>query len=112
MITEPQAVYAAARGNANLFREGFLTWLANPSNFAVWQKFEQMANQLWDAGRRHYSARTIGETLRFNTDLRDTSPGVKLNDWCWPDLARLYLLAHPDREGFFELRRRHTGEAA
>lgn len=108
MNTEPRVVYAVAREKANEFRDGFLTWLANPSNFAVWLGFERLADEVWDKGRRHYSARTIGETLRFHSDLQDTTPGVKLNDHSWPDLARLYMLVHPGREGFFDLRVRRA----
>ena len=54
--------FATARANASLFREGFLAWLA--TNAHVWLAFEREADKVWNRGRRHYSARTIGEVLR------------------------------------------------
>ena len=53
--------FATARANASLFREGFLAWLA--TNAHVWLAFEREADKVWNRGRRHYSARTIGEVL-------------------------------------------------
>lgn len=86
------------------FRPDFLDWLSR--NFPVWLAFEREADQVWARGRRHYSARTIGEYLRHESALREAPNelGWKLNDHYWPDLARLYMLINPDREGFFERR--------
>ncbi len=90
--------------NAQAFRADFLDWLSR--NYAVWIAFEHEADRVWARGRRHYSARTIGEYLRHESALREEANehGWKLNDHYWPDLARLYMLMHPDREGFFERR--------
>lgn len=86
------------------FRSDFREWLG--ANWRVWEAFESQANRIWDAGRRRYSARTIGEWLRHETAMRENpnQHGWKLNDHYWPDLARLYVLAHPDRDQFFERR--------
>lgn len=89
----------------NFFKPSFPSWLVD--NFAIWKSFESEANALWSMGRRHYSARTIGEFLRHSTALREASSEFKLNDHVWPDCARLYMLLYPEREGFFELRGRH-----
>lgn len=90
------------RAKPDLFRADFEEWLAR--NWHVWQAFEREANFVWDRGRRHYSARTIGEYLRHETLVREADCDFKVNDWYWPDLARLYLMIYPDREGFFERR--------
>lgn len=52
-----------------LFRPDFRAWLAD--NFHIWLAFEREANHVWTTGRRHYSARTIGEYLRHETALRE-----------------------------------------
>lgn len=90
--------------NPNTFRREFGEWL--DKNFAVWEAFEREANSIWDRGRRHYSARTIGEYLRHESALREqpNQHQFKLNDHYWPDLARLYMMLNPERDGFFERR--------
>lgn len=93
--------------NAGFFRHDFLSWLS--ANYGIWVAFEYEADRVWVRGRRHYSARTIGEYLRHETTLREgPGSGFKLNDHYVPDLARLYLLFHPDRAGFFERRPGHS----
>lgn len=86
------------------FRPDFMAWLS--ANYPVWLAFEREADTVWGRGRRHYSARTIGEYLRHESALREevNQNGWKLNDHYWPDLARLYMLMQPDRAGFFERR--------
>jgi hypothetical protein len=85
------------------FRDDFPEWIED--NFTIWERFEREAHAIYNGGRRHYSARTIGEFLRHETALRSASDGEwKLNDHRWPDLARLYLMLFPERDGFFELR--------
>lgn len=100
-----QYVLRRAAERLGEFRADFYYWLR--LNLHVWERFEQEANRVWEAGRRHYSARTIGEVLRHETALAAANDGEwKLNDHRWPDLARLYLAVHRDRDGFFELRGR------
>ena len=86
------------------FRSVFRSWLR--MNWRVWVRFEAEANKIWARGRTHYSARTIGEYLRHETILNEEPEGeFKLNDHYWPDLARIYVCLHPEREGFFETRK-------
>lgn len=91
------------------FRDDFQNWIAD--NWHVWESFELEADRIWSRGRRHYSARTIGEYLRHESALREepNEHGFKVNDHWWPDLARLYMLMHPDRGEFFE---RRVGQSA
>lgn len=86
------------------FRRDFADWLEK--NAKVWDAFAVEADKIWSRGRRRYSARTIGEYLRHESALREApnEHGWKLNDHWWPDLGRLYMLAHPDRDGLFERR--------
>ena len=86
------------------FRKDFADWLEK--NHHVWEAFAAQADMIWNRGRRRYSARTIGEYLRHESALREgpNENGWKLNDWYWPCMARLYMVVHPDRDGFFETR--------
>jgi hypothetical protein len=90
--------------NDALFRFDAIDWLNG--NWAVYERFEQEANGIWDRGRTHYSHRTIWEYLRHETALReaDNELDFKLNDHYTKDCARLYILLHPERDGFFEFR--------
>ena len=103
-IYRRRLAFVLITANADHFRRDFLSWLS--LNYAVWEAFEREASRIWDGGRRHYSARTIGEYLRHESALREkpNEHGFKLNDHYWPDLARLYMLINPDRDGFFERR--------
>lgn len=90
------------RARPELFRSGFAAWLAD--NLHVWRAFEREADRIWSRGRRHWSARTILEYLRHQTAITDTDQVFRLNNNSQGDLARLYILSHPDRAGFFETR--------
>lgn len=90
------------------FRKDFKEWLTE--NYHVWEAFEHQANLIWRRGIKEWSARTIGEYLRHGTAIAETPRReFKLNDHYWPDLARLYMMMHPDREGFFK---RRVGQSA
>lgn len=90
------------REHADTFRPGFALWLRD--NRHVWTAFEAEADKVWARGRRHWSARTILEYLRHETAISDSGIEFRLNNNAQDDLARLYLLVHPDRAGFFETR--------
>lgn len=106
--TMEHAVLSAVTAHPGAFRLDMEDWLRRPENWLVWAAFEYHANEAWNKGRRHYSARTIGEVIRHHTLLADSSSDFKVTDWLWPDLARLYMLVHPERSGFFETRGRRA----
>lgn len=80
----------------------FADYLEN--NYHVWERFRDIAHEVWRTGRRHYSARTIGEVMRHETVIRQAESDYKLNDRIWPCFSRLYQYLWPERTGFFELR--------
>lgn len=86
------------------YREDFHAWLTD--NYHVWERFKAEANKIRGAGWDHYSARTIIEVLRHESNLRDVGGRWKLNDWYTPDLARLYMELDSTADGFFEIRNR------
>jgi len=101
--TDPMAAADLVIANEKMFRDDFGPWLID--NWGIWLAFNRRADRLWNAGVRHAGARMIGETIRYLTNLREKSSRFKVNDHWWPDLARLYMLAHPGRP-LFELRGR------
>lgn len=104
-FSDKEIILDVVRCKSELFRSDFRIWLID--NYSVWQAFETHANMIWERGRDHYSARTIIEFLRHESAIREKSSSFKLSDWWTPDLARLYMLLRPERDGFFELRGRH-----
>lgn len=99
-------LFTLARDHVALFRPGFVTWLV--ANVHVWNAFAREADKVWGRGRRHYSARTIGEVLRHESALREVGGEWKLNNVVFPDLARLYAIRYPERATLFEFRGRQV----
>jgi hypothetical protein len=84
------------------YRSDFAAWLlANPH---IWQAFAAKADQVWNRGRQHYSARTIVEVMRHESMLAEVGGEWKINGNYVPDLARLYVESYPDRVCLFETR--------
>lgn len=84
------------------FRPDFADWLkANP---VIWMEFDKHATELRQAGRRNFSARTIIEVIRWNSAIRSKGDIFKINNNWAPDLARLFLMLHPEANGLFSLR--------
>ena len=83
---------------------GFWKWLADPQNHNLYQEFERRALQMAKR-RERYSARTIIEVMRWNTDLRDTSVTFKIQNNMVPGMARLWMRDHGFMyPRFFQLR--------
>ena len=83
------------------FRNDFAGWLA--ANQPIYAEFERQA--LMIASRRdHYSARTIAEVIRHNSQLAEDGGAWKINNNRIPCMARLFSITHPEHAGFFQLR--------
>jgi len=70
------------------FRVDFRTWLRD--NWSIFGAFYSRAYQMQTLGREHYSARTIIEVLRWDSDIRDSGYLFKIDGNWVPDMARLY----------------------
>lgn len=101
-LADPMEAADLVLANASLFRDDFGPWLM--ANWAIWLAFERRANRLWASGVKHAGARMIWEVLRYFSVLRERESDYKVNGNFCPDCARLYLLVHPERKGFFETR--------
>jgi hypothetical protein len=91
---------------ANMHREEFtaefLAYL--PENVHVFDAFCAEVRKVRARGFKHYSARTIIESLRHNSALTEAGGAWKLNDHHTPYLARLCDLMNPHLAGLFEYR--------
>jgi hypothetical protein len=80
--------------NPNLFRADFREWLNE--NWHVWLEFRRRAMTLVDYSVKRYGARTIWETMRWDSTIGELSGKWKLNNNAAPDLGRLFNLENPD----------------
>jgi hypothetical protein len=86
------------------YPDGFWKWISEPKNLHLYNEFSLRAHEM-ARRRERYSARTIIEVLRWNTDLSDTSETFKIQNNMVPGMARLWMRdnghVYPK---FFELR--------
>jgi hypothetical protein len=85
------------------YPDGFFWWLRkNPHIYAA---FRKRALQMANLGRPRYSARTIVEVIRWNTELKQSDVTFKIGNNYTPGMARLWMKEFGQRfPGFFELR--------
>lgn len=71
----------------------------------VYEAFKHRANQLWEKGRKRYSANGICHILRFHSII-DGRPQDerKINNNFSSFYSRMYTLDYPERKDFFEQR--------
>lgn len=89
--------------NKDEYPESFFFWLQ--FNEHIWLQFERYGLSM--AGKRkRYSARTIIEVMRWNSDIRDGKEVLfKLSNNMTPGLARLWMAKHGDKyPKFFQLK--------
>lgn len=85
------------------YPDGFFHWLGK--NPQIYLAFKRQALRMAQSGRKRYSARTIVEVIRWNTDLEDSGSTFKINDHYTPGMARLFMAEYGARfPKFFELR--------
>ncbi len=88
-------------GETSGYPDGFFHWLQH--NDHIWEQFER--HGLTMAGKRErYSARTIIEVMRWNSDIREKKKLFKLSNNMTPGLARLWMAKHGhNHKKFFQL---------
>ena len=83
--------------------DGFTHWLSK--NQHIYNRFEVLALRMAEKNHKHYSARTIVEKLRWDTDIADTDVQFKINGNFVPGMARLWMKTHGKRyPNFFRCR--------
>lgn len=72
--------------------------------------FERLALQRIAEGREHYSAAALVSEMSLESRVRERAGQYKIgNDNC-PDLARVFVVLHPEHLDFWEMRRKDTAE--
>ena len=91
------------RDTRDQYPEGFFYWLQY--NDHIWTAFEQKAYVMAAVAKRpRYSARTIIEVLRWDSDLKEKNVLFKLSNNMTPGLARLWMAKHgQNHPKFFQL---------
>jgi len=83
------------------FPPGFELWLSK--NKPIYNSFVGKALAM-SYKRDRYSARTIAESIRWESDLRDSNNLFKINNNWVPGMARLAMREYPKLKGFFTCR--------
>ena len=84
-------------------------WRATEDGRLVFTELVKRALRLRAAGWRHYGAKAIVESIRFDRSIElGRSAGWKCNDHHTAHLAREAMDAVPDLRGFFETRSLRT----
>jgi len=74
-------------------------------NWHIVEAFENTALKIIARGRTHYSARTIVEVLVHESIVSEKEGKFKIGNDNAPDLARVFVVIHPDKLNFWEYRR-------
>ena len=72
------------------------------NNLLIFDKFISEAHKV--CTREHYSARTIVEYIRHNTQLQSDDKLFKINNNLTPKMARISMVVFPRLNGLFETR--------
>lgn len=84
------------------FRPDFPVWLRD--NPDIWSAFYHKSVTLMEAGRSHFSARTIIEVIRWDSAIHSQGDIYKINNNWAPDMARLFMKTVPGASDLFALR--------
>lgn len=101
-------VLAFVAQHPSLFETTGVDWFI--LNWHVMKAFEDEALAIINVGRDHCSARTIVENLVHESVIREVSSNYKIGNHHAPDLARTFVVLHPEHINFFEYRRENTAE--
>lgn len=71
----------------------------------VYRLFVRFALQAIESGRPRFSARMIGERMRWYTMIETTDRDFKLGNNCLPFYVRIFEADYPDHAGLFSKRR-------
>lgn len=99
-VTQPTLLLAASRAEERF--QAFLR--ANPG---IYQEFKRRALMLHARGYRHFGAKAIAESIRYDAAIRGL-PGegetYRWNNNYTSRMVRLLISEHPELASFFELR--------
>lgn len=73
-------------------------------NPQVWERFKEKAFRMKNTGRKKYSARTIFEVMRWESDLETVGSVFKISNDLIPIYCRLLIFNYPEFKDFFDLK--------
>lgn len=82
--------------------DDFLTY--HHENMWIWQGFKAKALELRSSGRRHFGAKAIMESLRYEYCLANPDKDFKINNNYTSIYARVAAARVPELKEFFEVR--------
>ena len=74
-------------------------------NSHVYKLFEKYAFQAINSGRKHYSHWVIIGLIRWDYEVTTNAGDFKINNNHIAYYARLFMDAHPQHEGFFNIKK-------
>jgi len=111
-ISADQFVRMSTRARSEFLYEGrnerlyqrYLKWTKESAKIVG--RFLMRADALWDTGWRHYSQWAIVGVMRYYLDLeKGPNEQFRIPNGFIAFMARDYVLLHPERFGFFTLRK-------
>jgi len=99
----PQEVFSDFIDNHPRFFKKKKEWFIE--NWHVVEAFERIALKLISMNREHYSARTIVEVLVHQSAVKEINGVYKIGNDNAPNLARVFVVLHPEHVDFWEYRR-------
>lgn len=74
------------------------------NNPRVYELFREFTLQAIGAGRKRYGAFAILNRIRWHVEIETRGDEFRINNNWSPFYARLFMLDHPQHDGFFETR--------
>jgi hypothetical protein len=92
-----------AKHDDGTYPEGFFLWVV--VNWHIYDAFCRKVHEAIKHGSRKWSARSIVEILRWDSEVTQQGGSFKINDHVVPGLARLAMARNPNSlAGYFETR--------
>ena len=79
-------------------------WSWHKANPEVYELFKKFTWQVIGAGHKNYSSKAIFERIRWHTDVETGGDPFKINNNYTAYYARLFMVDHPEYDGFFRTR--------
>lgn len=76
-------------------------WRYHKANPQVFELFERFTFDLIQRGFENYSSKAVFERIRWHTDVETCGESFKISNNYTPYYARLFMVLHPEHEGFF-----------
>ena len=77
-------------------------WEFHKKNPHIYELFKRFTMEIIRRGHEHYSSKAVFERIRWHTDVEtEGNEPFKMTNNYTPYYARLFMVMHPEHEGFF-----------